>query len=450
MIRFTLPFLVGLAALPAAPSWQDAPADLIFRDYPFDQWIAANDHGTMRMNLRITPARLSHHQRLQSTVFAIIDGKEIAKRATGGELIFLEQITDRQGRRYKSHGKLTLRDAAEGVRNTELEYEQEMLILPGDYRVDIAVIHTASGDHGLVQKTFRVDALSDEPLPAASRDLPPLEYLEPADAPDRWYIPSLTGRLNLPLETGKAVRVELLVNSTQTEVAVSSTRVRDINMSALIPAMKVLTQIDVRNGTMNLSMLDLERRRVSFSQDAIHELDWPKLREALAGGNPNVIDVQSLANHKQSADFFLSQVSRRVESAAPEDPLLVLVILSAPMSFSHDVQLHPIETVRGANCVAFYIRYQPIPDFQSMHRRAITARNRGGDADGPGGFGRPGQDIPVPRPSLADDYLEHTLKPLKPRRFNVTSPADFRRAVAAILHDVARATEQTTNRFPTP
>ena len=45
------------------------------------------------------------------------------------------------------------------------------------------------------------------------------------------------------------------------------------NLGALIPAAKVLSQVEWRNATFNIALLDLARRRVAFHQENVHDLE---------------------------------------------------------------------------------------------------------------------------------------------------------------------------------
>jgi hypothetical protein len=51
---------------------------------------------------------------------------------------------------------------------------------------------------------------------------------------------------------------------------------------------------------------------VCFEQDAVRDLDWPRLKVSPARTDPNVIDVHSLENCGQSAQFFFTEVSHRL------------------------------------------------------------------------------------------------------------------------------------------
>jgi hypothetical protein len=234
----------------------------------------------------------------------------------------------------------------------------------------------------------------------------------------------------LPLETRRPVRIELLVNLTPSEQA-SAMRRNSRTLGALIPALKVLSQIDALNGSLNIAALDLARRRVCFEQDSVRDLDWPRLKMSLAQADPNVIDVHSLENRGQNAQFFLTEVSRRIaaggDAAAklPAEPVRILIVLSGPVVFDRSEDLHPIHPTNDLNCRVFYIRYHS----RSMRPPSAPLLPSSASGHHPPTRSASGTEL---------DYLEQTLKPLKPRLFDVYSPQQFRKILGALMDEISR------------
>ncbi len=196
-------------------------------------------------------------------------------------------------------------------------------------------------------------------------------------------------------------------------------------LAALIPALKAISQLDVRNGSLNIAALDLARRRVSFEQDSAGHLDWPRLKASLAEADPNVIDVHSLENRGQNAQFFVTEVSRRI--AVGGDAVPILIVLSGPALFDRGENLHPIHITNDLNCRVFYIRYHSrsmMPPAAPLSPRSASGRH----------------SMPPTRSASAAelDSLEQTLKPLKPRLFDVYSPEQFRKTLGALLDEISR------------
>jgi hypothetical protein len=353
-----------------------------------------------------------------------LDGEELDKRPGKGHLIFLAQFKDGAGRVYQTHQSIELQEVRQAARSQSFVYTQDAFVTPGDYRVTLAVFATATQEHSIAQRTLHVAALKNDPLPAAWRDLPPVEFPSDASTPDAWFLPSISGRLHLPLETRRPVRIELLVNVAASEQA-SAMRRYSRTLGALIPALKAISQVDARNGSLNIAALDLARRRVSFEQDSVRDLDWARLKLSLAQADPNVIDVHSLENRGQNAQFFVTEVSRRI--AAGGEPARILIVLSGPVVFDRGENLHPIHVTNDLNCRVFYIRYHSRPMRAlsgSLPPRSATGRH----------------SIPPTRAAggAEMDSLEQTLKPLKPRLFDVYSPEQFRKALGSLLDEISR------------
>ena len=119
-----------------------------------------------------------------------------------------------------------------------------------------------------------------------------------------------------------------------------------------------------------------------------------------------------------SADFFVKEVNRRV---AADGPARVLIILSSSVVFEPGVELHPAERVSHPNLKIFYLRYEPL---------VRTVGRPWGRPDGVDG-------IPI-RPSFGpqNDQLEPLFKGLNPRRFDFTTPEQFRKALAAMMAEI--------------
>lgn len=370
---------------------------------------------------------LSVYQRLLASVDIQIDGKEVARRQGENQLIALVQITDPQEKTYEDHASFDLRKVEPVIRESNLVFSFDVLVLPGEYRAALVVYDTATREHSVTQLALHVDALKDDPLAAAWRDLPPVEFLADTEPPDAWFRPELTGRLHLPLETKRPVHLDLFLNVTPPEApdtpaswrAPDRARISNPNLAALLPSLKALSQIELAGGSMNVAALDLTRRRVSFEQQNVKDLDWPRLRDALAETKANVIDVGALQGRKQNAAFFRTEMVRRISehSTAPAgeaaDPLRVFIVLGNPTAFEEGSDLHPIKLDEECRCHVFYISYQLPP---TASRRPWVR----------------------PAPTAQRDAIPGLLNPLHPRVFTVSSPQDFRKALAKILSEISQ------------
>jgi hypothetical protein len=443
--RYAVLLAVCLTAVPFSRAQKPIPGDIlsgtpsnldpIFSTVPFNQWMAAPDQTQIPFKGDASLPLLSDFQRLRVTMSITIDGREIAKRPAAGRLLFLLQFTDTSRHIYQGHGEVQLKEMTTTIKKADLIYSHNLLVMPGDYLVAMAIFDTETGEHGILRKTMRVAPLKDDPLPELWQGIPPVEFIESNDAPDMWFQPALKGRLHLPLETRAPARIELLM------ILPSERGTGDYHnriMTKLVSGLKTFSEIDVRNGSLSAAVFDLTRRRVSYEQSLkpANVLDWSRLSAALGEANPGVIDVGSLANSGKSVDFFLKEMGRRIQSAQPKTPPRhIMVILSAPMGFSSDTEIHPIELDENPGMELYYLRFHVTLD---RRPEVVMPPSRTG-----GHRGTPGRFPPSDNSRLGlssregVDSLEGTLKPLAPRLFDIRSPEEFRKALAAMLTEIS-------------
>jgi hypothetical protein len=409
---------------------QQGLQDPVFDRIPFEQWLKGGGDAHMRWSVEVSPSRLSAYQRLSIVLVVRIDGTEFVKRSGPGQMVVFMEIRDRDDRVFRTHRALHFDELKNTSDLSSISFEQRAFIVPGDYQVAAAILDTGSKEHALRKIKLHVPEVPRDPLPNSWRDIPEVEYVTATDPPDAWYLPEVSTRLSLPAQNERPVRVEVIVNESPTELATGRAgRTMKRNMGNLIPALRVLSQMDIQNGSINVTVLDLERRKESFHQEGVKKLDWVGLRAALTENDPNQIDVHALENHEQNAQFFVSEVRKRLESTP--DPAKVLIVLSGPMAFPKGADLRPIEAAPEPGTRVFYIRYYP-------PRPTLIGGFQGG---GMGGRGRAPIAPSVPSPPhgpSTEDSLGRTLKPLGPRTFDVTTPIEFRNALAAIISEISR------------
>ena len=433
---FLLPIALAVSPLAAQAPFVGQPdsPDPVFSTIPFDLWLSQGDQPHMRWNVRMSEPELSAHQRLAEQIFVEVDGDELAKRRGKGQFMMLLQLTDEKGQTWQSHQGIDLEHMGEGMKANNALFSQVVFVLPGDYRISFALFADATGEHSVIQRRLHVSPLKNDPLPGAWSDLPAVQIVPPSKPPDIWYLPSVEGKLRMTVATREPVHVDLVVNLTPSEEFTGSTGVQNRNFEVLLPATKVLSQVNWENGTFSLALLDISRRRVIYHQekapgrpDDMPGLDWPKASASLAEVNPGVIDVKSLENRQYSAEFFLDEIRRRIalRRRAPRRSRVVIV-LSSKVQFTSGQEVHPIVLHSPTDAHVYYIRYQQPP-------RIVM---------GPPAVGRRGQILDgssaARRSYAAIDQLEPLLKPLDPKLFEVGTPEQFRKALATILGEIAK------------
>ena len=436
-------FAQSAAAPPSAAdraAVQIVAEDPAFAAVPFEKWLAEGDRGTFHWSARVTAGELTAHQRLRARLELQVDGGDVAGRRGNGYLVMLVEFEDADHRVYRTHGSLDLSQVTDAAAKSNLIYTQDAFVRPGDYRVSVVMFDAKTGDHSALQRKVRANALHNDPLPQSWDNLPAVEFagIGAADAPDIWYLPRVTGRLKLPLEARRPLQLEVVVNASPTAFGPGAARTGQVNnrgLADLLPALKVLSQVAMRNGAIHVSFLDLTRQSIVFEQNAAGDLDWPQLRASLVQADPNKIDARSLARRGGNAQFFVGQMRQRMNLAADaattaSEPVRVGIVLSPPMAFDSGEDRHPIEAAPGSGGKLFYFRFHAVPP-QTL-QQPYAEPLRGGRRNAPI------QTAPRPLSQEPLDALENLVKPLQPRLFDIYTPEQFRKALSAVLEDLSR------------
>ena len=421
MSRFALLLLTAFLT-PVLLTADEGVRDPLFAKVKFDTWTAGSAQSPFKWKVQAQPIVLSNHQRWLAKVDVEIDGAEMESRRGRGALIVLFQFQDASGHLYQDHGYLDLTKVEAGIRSQIITYSESAFVLPGNYPMTVGIFDTNNQEHWLRNETLKVPQMKNEPLPFAWRDLPEIEFHPPEETPDSWYMPTVKGRLHLPVENRHPLKIDILVNLTPSEIASGSARIQDRNLSVLLPTMKALAQMNLKGGTLNVESIDLTRQKVTFRQEAVAKLDWTKMRAALTEDQLGTIDVKSLGERGSSVQFFENEVAKRVRTAD------VLIILSSSARFESGMDRTPLKTEGTPDCRVYYIRYHPPPVRYMVQPQATML----------------GRRVPLSRsqpmmqmgPTIVDQ-LEATLRNLRHRLFDVQNPEEMRKALAELTIDLS-------------
>lgn len=414
---------------------QVAASDPVFQNVPFDQWLQEGTQGPFHWSARVGGSVLTNHQRLRTRVEVTVDGSDLASRLGGGYLVMMVQFEDADHRIYQTHRGLDLERLSKEAVKSDIVYTQDVFVRPGDYRVGIAIFDSKTNEHGATVKTLRVSPPRNDALPDAWLDLPAVEFVPAMDMPESLYLPNSGARLRLPVESRRPLHLELMVNASpvRSQEGLHSGPANNRYLIELLPALKVMSQLRVRNGGMRVSLFDLTRRRIVFEQSLPQwdrpedlsrpaELRWTRLRRGLGAANPSSIDVRALANREQNAQFFVEQIRERIlKPAAVESgkPLRIGIVLSGPMGFESEEDQSPIVFDQPAEYKIYVFRHHMLPPPQLPLLRGRRV-------------------IPLsPRFQEPLDSLVSLIKPLRPRVFDIYNPAQFRKALAAMLDEIS-------------
>jgi hypothetical protein len=423
--------LLALSLIPMAARPDENYKDPEFNRLPIAAWLAQpKSQQQIRWNVTVSPAELSTHQRLIVRATARVDGRELEKRRNSGKFEALAQYADAFGHVWQTHTTVDPATLQAAMQRQYLDIHFYAFILPGDYTLSLAVCDPGTLEHSTAIRKVHVAPLKTEPLPDLWKGLPPVEIVPSTpDPPDVWFLPEIESRLNLPVVTKRPVHIELVLNTTPSQrVSGSASAMRD-NMRVLIPALKILSQMQLRNGTIHATLLDLTHRKVAFEQTNATNLDWENIRKFFLGATPGIVDVRTLEGQHRILPFFRDEIKKRLE------PDTVVIVLSGPAFYEDQEAVEtPNEIVDPARQL-IYIRYRTV----SMQRRlppALQAAGRGGRFGSRSVQSLPENDALIP--PLGEDDLEKTVEPLNPRIFDAASGTQFRRILAAVVEQISR------------
>ena len=410
---------VAVATLSAGEALAQGRGDPMFRRFPFEQWRTEGNVTQIKWQFHVPAALLSPHQRLVQRFEALVDAPEVEKRRDHGQLVFLLEIEDSMGRKFRTRELADLSRIPADLKAKGASWAQDAFMLPGTYKVSMAVADAKTREHNFVRREVKVSGPRADPLPQASKELPVVEFVRMYGQPDSWFQPSMRGVVALPVESKRPVHIDIVMNMTLSERAQGSLRAFRRNMSLLVPSLRVLAGMKPEQGSMDVTVLDLAHKK-KWEQAGARGLNWEKMREAFATVTPGIIDVQSLAGKAAMQQFFWDSVLDRVkpEERKGDEPLRVVIVLSSPVFLERQYKVEPASFPKDPNRRVYYMQYRPVPPRPMMVRP---------------------DEGPMPAAvALPSDDLEHTLKLLDAKVFPIISPEQFRKALAAILADIGR------------
>jgi hypothetical protein len=405
-----------------------------FARFPLDRWLTEGRQTQIHWSVIIPPADLSTHQRMILRVTARVDGRELAKRRNAGEIVGLIEYSDGDGHAWQNHIAIDPAKLRAALQREYLDITFYAFVLPGDYTISLAVCDPKTMEHSVASRKAHVAAPKNDPLPDAWAGLPAVELITGGlDPPDVWYLENVTSRLNLPLETKRPLHVQLLLNTTPSGRTEGSASAMRDNMSVLVPALKILSQMQLRNGATDVAMIDLTHRREVFEQKNVAELNWDSMRKFFADAKPGIVDIHTLADRRKTLAFFAGEIDRRL-APGKDGAAQVVIVLSGPAFFEDQEAAATPKEPLDPNSQLIYIRYRTaLPQRRPLPGgRRPTAYSRFPVAPP----GQPGQEILIP--PMPEDDLEKTAEPLNARLFDAASATQFRRILAAVREQLSR------------
>lgn len=361
LIRQRLVILSLLAfLLPGAKlRGDDTPPEKMFAEVPFDQWVKQGPATALPWKVLIQQNGLSLHQRMSVHVEVQMLRRELVKRPPDQRMLVLVEIMSAAGQPFRNYELFRMSEMEPAVKRGEIDVFWDTYMLPGDYTITLALAVGDTGEHNLAQRKLHVGPPKNDPMPGIWRELPTVEFLSSTlKGPDEMFRPDIPTRLNLPLATQRPLQLDVLADVTVSNLFRGSTSFYERYLEVALPLLKALSQVSVERGSLNVAMLDLHRREVTFEQDDVKELDWPRARSVLAPeADTATVDIKLLAQRRESPAFLQDELLRRL-NAASADPLHVFVIIGSPMDFYSFRDLPRLPAGSEEKCVVYYLQFE--------------------------------------------------------------------------------------------
>jgi hypothetical protein len=417
--------LLSLLLAARSASAQDSSIEQHFAAVPFQKWAAEGPKGDLPWHVHVTPPKLTLHQRIAVKIEIQLDGKELVKRCCDGQATALIELTDPQGHPYRNFVEKELKDAQLAMSDSMMILSWQVFLLPGDYRAVTAFFYSGHDPHSLTAQKIHVEPLRHDPLPEAWRNLPTVEFTDPQpEGLDELLLPSVAGRLQLPAKTAGPVRIEIIANLTPYPSERRKPKLYTERLGVFLPILKTLAQLDLENGSLRESVLDLTRRSVIFNQQDIKggNVAWAGLKEALSINSAVSVNVDDLREEEHLGDFLREEMTRRLADAADDQIKRIFILVSGPMDLGPP--LLEIVPPADARFVLFYLKCNFLQSSAFVRREHFSVE--------------PVEPSEQALERAAPDGIARLLKGLQPRTFPVDSAQSVRQALAAVLGEISR------------
>ena len=351
-------FVVCSASILAQNS--GGPPDAFISATPFVTWLGTSPKPQIPWYVEIVPPELTFYERMHLRILVKISGSQVRRHLPNAGLAFMYQVTDAAGRIYQDHTILEPQKLERTVDDYDLMEEENMLVIPGEYRLALALYDRKTGKYSFQEQHVTVPKPAGDPLPNCWPDNPSVYFFQPDD-PGFNVLQRAPMALKLSLESDRPLRLKVMVNVNAPPD--SAQFLGDYNRELLssLGALATLTQLNVAGSSVTANVIDSVHRRVLLELPAASGLDWLILQSAVRSSDPDSIDVRALRDPWGEQAFLAQQLQRLVDSevrskASASDPLTVVILVSNPLRQGVDAPpAPPLHLPAPAGLLMYYI-----------------------------------------------------------------------------------------------
>jgi hypothetical protein len=378
---------------------EDSPLDL--KSIPISDWLNGGERAEIPWDLQVSDSYLRIDQRLEISYMVRISSKDLNRAGKTHELFFVTRISSPDGEWLEQPNIARQQLEQELPKGAQAEFFMRVCVQPGNYLLWLVLYDRQTGKHNVAKRRLRVPELRADPLPDLYRRLPLVEFpkIEDSDQKGPGFV---KGQLNLPVHNKHPLQVDLISTLNPPEQWTGRTRALRTQNNLTVGTLAALSQMEVSEGMVSITGLDLVRREVLFEQPDVHGVDWPSLTEALKKAQSPELSAKALQGSKNNGAFFREFLSQRITGeGSVESPVRIIIVVTSSQLFERGSDLTPLQIEGDCHCRVYHLRFR-------LNMNDVF------------------------------DEIEKIIKPLHPRTFNLLTPRDLRKAIAQILEDLAK------------
>ncbi|HEU5240065.1 MAG TPA: hypothetical protein VFU37_23225 [Pyrinomonadaceae bacterium] len=360
---------------------------------PLEDWLKEGDKEEVPWSIQTEKPSVRIDQRIEAPYTATIQANN-ANKLVGDDLYFIAIVTNRAGQRLIPPKVVHHVIESKLPPQSELRFSDSVLAQPGEYMLWLIFHDSKTGGHNAVRRRIVVSNIDDDPLPNVDKQLLQVE-LPPLSDPAGGAVIQFIDDLTLPVRNKHPLRLELISVLSPPE---QWSRRRDIvrrHYQETASVLNTFAQLQLAQGAISATGLDLNHRTVPFEQKDLVPLDRQRLVDALHNLKDQTISFATLEKGGGSA-FLRTSLEGVLEQR--EDATRVFIIVSSLNVFDRSSDFESLKLRENCKCRVYYLRFRNNTD--------------------------------------AFDDTDKIIKPLNPRTFNLSTGIDFRKALAEIIRDL--------------
>ena len=389
-------------------------------DEQIKQWLKEGEHTDIPWKVKLEKPRLTFQQRQFVRVSAEIDSRLLQQEVVQRELHFVLRVALEDGKWLDDGNYISQRFDEKLDANSSVQFLDDVLLQTGDYTIATIAYDAVRNQHNVAFNRLHVGSVTSDLFPDLLKNIDRVGFPEGVPLGLEAFGP---GRIHLPVMSPQPLALDLIVDVSERPryysaidanrpsrgrfgrrergpLELSKTASDQGYVDRLLQSASVLSQLDLREGCVRVTVLDTLKQISIFQSKAGKQVDWPRLRDRILTPDRVTVSVKQLTSIKDAPKFFAQQMQQLLAStpqcSAGTPPSHVVAVVSHGIGFASGSAKPKIET--SCDCPVYY-----------FHQTDVQV-----DGDG----------------------LKGILSPLHPKRLDFKDPMQFRRTLADFVQDL--------------